>query len=222
MKGEQGKPNIKGNTAQRTMRVDPSSEGERWEKRKRHKKSKKKDIPIHRKEVVKVDRTQLPADAVYKGYATTVVQDVHLAAENVLFYKEKYYSASPHKTYLAELPLGYEGQFGPGVKSLILMLYFGMGISEPNVQEFLNYLGIQISKGEVSNLLIEKQAEFHAESAAVYEAGLRSSPWQQTDHTKTRLDGQNQSCQVVCNPVYTSFQTQPKNPSLQQPASGDS
>jgi hypothetical protein len=37
-------------------------------------------------------------------------------------------------------------------------------------------MGVQISKGEVSNLLIEKQDEFHAESDAVYDAGLRSSP----------------------------------------------
>ena len=67
---------------------------------------------------------------------------------------------------------------------------------------------MQISKGEVSNLLIQAPVGFHAESAAVYEAGLRSSPWQQTDHTETRVDGENQYCQVVCNPLYTSFHTQ--------------
>ena len=41
----------------------------------------------------------------------------------------------------------------------------------------------------------------------MYEAGLQSSPWQQTDDTLTRLDGQNQHCHVVCNPVYTSYHT---------------
>ncbi|MGP8337812.1 MAG: IS66 family transposase, partial [Methanosarcinaceae archaeon] len=41
----------------------------------------------------------------------------------------------------------------------------------------------------------------------VYEAGLRSSPWQQTDDTLTRVNGQNQHCHVVCNPVYTSYHT---------------
>lgn len=70
-------------------------------------------------------------------------------------------------------------------------------------------MGVQISKGEVSDLLIQKQEDFHAESAAVYEAGLRSSPWQQSDHTETRVDGQSQHCQVVCNPVYTSYHTRP-------------
>lgn len=214
LKGEQGKPNIKGNKAQGSLRVDHSSETERRKKRKRHKKSKKREVVIQREEVLKVDRTRLPADAKYKGYERVVVQEVRLQAENVLFYKEKYYSASQHKTYLAELPRGYAGQFGPGIKSLVLTLYFGVGTSEPKIQEFLENLGVQISKGEVSKLLIDKQEGFHAESAAVYEAGLRSSPWQQTDHTETRVDGQTQHCQVVCNPLYTSYHTQPRKDRL--------
>jgi hypothetical protein len=208
MKGEQGKPNIRGNASGRGGTADHSSETERHQKRKRSKKSKKNNVPIQREAVLQVDRARLPADAQYKGCATVVVQDVRIQAEHVRFYKEKYYSASQHKTYLAKLPPGYAGQFGPGIKSLVLTLYYGVGTSEPKIREFLENLGVQISKGEVSNLLIQKQAGFHAESAAVYEAGLRSSPWQQTDHTETRVDGQSQSCQVMCNPLYTSYHTQ--------------
>ena len=212
LKGEQGQPHFRG---RRAAPADHSSETERRpKKRKRQKKGKKREVPIHREEVVKVDRAGLPGDAQYKGYERVVVQDVRMVAENVLFYKEKYYSASRHKTYLAELPPGYAGQFGPGIKSLILTLYFGVGTSEPKIREFLENLGVQISTGEVSQLLIQKQAGFHAESEAVYEAGLHSSPWQQTDHTETRVDGQSQHCQVVCNPVYTSYHTQPRKDRL--------
>jgi hypothetical protein len=209
LKGEQGKPKIKGNkTAQ--SKADHSSEPERHKKRARHKKSKKVEVRIDREEVLKLDVKQLPADAEYKGYETVVVQDLQVKTENVRFYKEKYYSASKHKTYLAQMPSGYGGQFGPGIKSLILTLYFGVGTSEPKIREFLENMGVQISNGEVSNLLIQKQEGFHAESEAVYEAGLRSSPWQQSDHTETRVNGQRQHCQVVCNPVYTSYHTRPK------------
>jgi len=215
MKGEQGKPDIKANKAPGSMREDRSSEAERRsKKRKRHKRSKKNEVPIQREEVLKVDQARLPADAQYKGYERVVVQDMRIVAENVLFYKEKYYSASQHKTYLAALPRGYSGQFGPGIKSLILTLYFGVGTSEPKIQEFLENLRVQISKGEVNKLLIERQERFHAESEAVYEAGLRSSPWQQVDHTETRVAGENQHCQVVCNPVYTSYHTQPRKDRL--------
>lgn len=209
LKGEQGKPNIKGNKTS-SPKAEHSSELERRKKRVRHKKSKKVEVQIDREEVLKVDVKQLPADAEYKGCETVVVQDLLVKTENVLFYKEKYYSASRRKTYLAKLPPGYGGQFGPGIKSLILTLYFGAGTSEPKIREFLVNMGVQISKGEVSELLIKKQEGFHVESEAVYEAGLRSSPWQQSDHTETRVNGQRQHCQVVCNPVYTSYHTRPR------------
>jgi hypothetical protein len=210
LKGEQGKPNIKGNKKQISPKGDHSSESERHKKRVRHKKSKKVEVQIAREEVLKVDAKQLPADAEYKGYETVIVQELLVKTENVRFYKEKYYSASRRKTYLAQLPAGYAGQFGPGIKSLILTLYFGVGTSEPKLREFLVNMGVQISKGEVSDLLIQKQATFHAESEAVYEAGLRRSPWQQSDHTETRVNGERRHCQVVCNPAYTSYHTRPK------------
>ena len=143
-----------------------------------------------------------------------VVQDSLLKTDNVRFRKEKYDSASSGKTYLARLPRGYEGQFGPGVKALIPAFYFGMGASEPKILEFLENLGLPISKGELSNLLIENQEVFHAESDAVYESGLHSSSYQQSDTTLTRVDGQNQNCHVVCNPVYTAYRTLPHTPAL--------
>jgi hypothetical protein len=209
LKGEQGQPKVQGNKKASAPKGEHSSEIERRRKRKRHKKSKKQNVAIQREEIVKVDPVRLPADAKYQGCEDVVVQDVYLRADNVLFHKERYYSASQHKSYLAALPAGYEGQFGPGIKSLVVTMYFGVGTSEPKIREFLQNMGVQISTGEVSNLLIQKQGGFHAESEAVYEAGLRSSPWQQVDHTETRVDGQSQQCQVVCNPVYTSYHTRP-------------
>jgi len=206
LKGEQGKPKIKGNMPKPSP-THHSSENERHQSRQRHKKSKKAEIQIDREQVVEVEPTVLPKDAKFKGYEDVVVQDILLQTDNIRFYKQKYYSASTRKTYLAELPHGYEGQFGPGIKALTLVFYYGIGTSEPKILEFFENVGIHISAGEISNLLIKKQESFHAEKDMVYEAGLRSSPWQQTDDTLTRVDGQNQHCHVVCNPVYTSYHT---------------
>ncbi len=208
LKGEQGKPKIKGNTP-KPPPTDHSSEKERHKPRQRHKSSKKAEIQIDREQVVAVDPGKLPEDAEFKGYEDVVVQDIMLKTDNILFHKQKYYAPSTHRSYLAQLPQGYEGQFGPGIKALTLALYYGMGTSEPKILEFYENVGIQISEGELSNLLIKDQARFHAEKDAVYEAGLRSSPWQQTDDTQTRVDGRNQHCHVVCNPVYTAYHTRP-------------
>jgi len=213
LKGEQGKPKIKGNTPKLPL-TNHSSEKERYKPRQRHKSSKKAEIQINREQVVAVDPAILPQDAEFKGHEDVVVQDILLQTDNILFHKQKYYAPSTRRSYLAHLPRGYEGQFGPGIKALTLAFYFGMGTSEPKILEFYENVGVQISEGELSNLLIKDQASFHAEKDAVYEAGLQSSPWQQTDDTLTRVDGQNQHCHVVCNPVYTAYHTRPSKERL--------
>jgi hypothetical protein len=208
LKGEQGKPKIKGNTPKPPC-VDHSSEKERQKRHRHSKDSKKGQIVITRQQVVEVDCSELPSDAEFKGYEDVVVQDIVLSPDNVCFRKQKYYAASTGKTYLAQLPKGYAGQFGPGIKALVLTLYFGGQMTEPKILEFLRNIGVQISDGKLSNLLVKDQDDFHAEKDAVYEAGLSSSPWQHTDDTQTRVNGQNQHCHVVCNPVYSAYYTRP-------------
>ena len=208
LKGEQGKPDIKANVKAKAPKSH-SSEKERHTTRPCHAKKKTANIVIDREETLKVDPAVLPVDAIFKGYDENVVQDILMKTDNVRFLKEKYYSPSSGRTYLAELPSGYAGQFGPGVKALVLAFYHGGLMSEPKIIEFLENAGIQISKGMLSNLLTKGHAEFHAEKEAVYAAGLASSSYQHLDDTSTRVNGQNQSCHVVCNPFYTAYFTKP-------------
>ena len=206
LKGEQGIPKIKANTPPPPPQ-NHSSEQERRKPKAWSKRSKMAHIPIDREQVVPVDPDRLPPDAQCKGYEEVVVQDVLLRTDNILFQKEKFYSPSQRTTYLASLPQGYSGQFGPGIKSLALVLSFGAQMSEPKVAELLRSVGVQICDGQVSNLLIKGQAPFHAEKAARYQAGLASSPWQHLDDTSTRVNGQNGYCHIVCNPLYTAYFT---------------
>jgi hypothetical protein len=139
---------------------------------------------------------------------------VRLTTDNIRFLKEKCYSPSQRRTYLAELPAGYKGEFGPGVRAFTIVLYHMVNTSEPKIVEFFEHIGVQISSGQVSNLLIKEQDPFHDEKDAVYEAGLRSSPWHHMDDTGTRVNGVNQHCQVVCAPLYTMYCTTEKKDRL--------
>jgi hypothetical protein len=215
LKGEQGKPKIKPNKQPAgSATTNHSSERERHQPKAWHKASKVDKIKVNREEVLRVDPAQLPADAQPKGYEDVTVQDVIIKTDHVLFHKEKYYSPSENKTYLAKLPAGYEGQFGPGLKALTLVMYYGLDTSEPKIVEFFEHVGVLISKGEVSNLLVKDQDDFHAEKEALYKAGLQSSAWQQTDTTLTRVNGENHNCHVVGNPLYTVYVTTEKKDRL--------
>ena len=108
LKGEQGKPDIKGKAKGRR---DHSSEKERKARggeppSKSEGPSKNEQIKIDRDEVLKVAESELPSDAEFKGYEASIVQDVQIKSDNIRFLKEKYHSASEGRTYLAELPVG--------------------------------------------------------------------------------------------------------------------
>jgi len=205
LKGEQGKPDVKPNTPPPPS--DHSSERERRQPTERVKRGKRASITINREDVARLDPAILPPDAEFKGYEDVVVQDIVIRTDNVLFHKEVFYSPSEHKSYRAPLPRGYCGEFGPGIKALALVLYFGCLMSEAKIRELFLNVGIQIAEGTVSNLLIKEQDTFHSEKAAVLQAGVRSSPWQQIDDTPTRLNGHHQYCQILCNPLYTIYHT---------------
>ncbi len=202
LKGEQGRPIIRPQAL--------SSEADRRTARPHHKAPKQRHIAIDREEVRRIDPACLPPDAQFKGYVDVVVQDVVFATENVRFRKEKFYAPSEKRTYLADLPAGYTGQFGPGVRSWVLSLAYAAGVSQPKIKELLETVGIQISAGEISDLLVKGHARFHQERREIVRAGVASTTYQHLDSTATRVYGQNHACHVLCNPYYTAYSTQPR------------
>ncbi len=184
-----------------------SSEKERKEPKERTKQAKLSEIQINKEVKLELERAALPPDAEDKGYEAVVVQELRIATENVKFFRKKYYSASLGKTFLAPLPDGYHGEFGPNVKTLCVMFAYQCHMTEPKIVEWFANMGILISAGQISHFLTEGHEAFHQEKEQVVEAGLNSSPWQHIDDTGTRVDGVNWHCQVICNPLYTAYFT---------------
>jgi hypothetical protein len=211
LKGEQGKPTIR---PKKGSSKNCSSENERKEPKEGNKGTKKGRIKIHNTQVCYIDKSVLPKDAQSKGYERVIVQDIKFEAHNTLFLKEKYYSPSIKKTYLAPLPPGYQGEFGPAIKSLALKLSFDTNVPQPKILDLLGDAGITLSAGQLSNFLIKNHDGFHKEKDALYEAGLKSTPWHHIDDTSTRVNGQNQYCQILCNPLYTAYFTTPNKSRL--------
>jgi hypothetical protein len=211
LKGEPPPPTAR---PQAGRAADLSSERERREPRAWRKQGKNETLRIDRVEVLRVERASLPADAEFKGYAEVVVQELVLRAETIRFRKEIWYAPSTGQTYRAPLPPGYRGQFGPGLKALVLVLAHAGQMSGPKIREVLASAGVAVSAGQMSNLLVKDQDIFQRETVAVYEAGLRSSPWQHYDDTSTRVAGQDQVCHIVGNPLYSAYFTTPRKDRL--------
>jgi Transposase IS66 family len=190
---------------------DYSSEAERraapktWQKR-----GKQDRVQIDRTERVAIDPATLPADAVFKGYERVVVQNLVLRTDTVAFELAVWYSPAERRSYRARRPAGYDdGAFAADLRALVLELAYRGGMSATKIHELLEAHEIEISAGTVSTLLTESRTAFTTEARAVLQAGLASTPYQHLDDTSTRVDGESQDCQILCNPCYTAYQTTP-------------
>ncbi|MEA1971608.1 MAG: transposase [Thermodesulfobacteriota bacterium] len=175
--------------------------------KKRQRNPKIPEIHIDREEICFVDPDQLPEDAENKGFSKKVVQDIIIKTDNIKFMREVYYSASMNKTWLGEVPIGYEGGYGPNIKSHILSMKYVNNMSIPKINEFLRNCDILISGTYISNQLTKHIGIFHKEKSEIYQASLETSSYQQIDDTGCRVNGQNQYTQIVCNPLATIFFT---------------
>jgi hypothetical protein len=182
--------------------------------RKRCRRPKIPEITIDREELCPVDEASLPPDAIRKGYEEKVVQDVRIQTDNVKFYREAYYSPSQKQTYLGKVPRGYDGEFGPHIKTQILSMKYVNGMSIPKIQEFYEALDVQISRTYISDRLTKHLDIFHQEKSAVYQASLEQSRYHHIDDTTSRVNGQNHYTHIVCNPSATLFFTTPRKDRL--------
>ncbi len=232
LKGEQGKPQIKPRKPITSESREHSSQRERHKPKDHNKGSKTNRVTIDEEKRLKVDPATLPADALSKGHEEVIIQDLIVKTHNTLFFKEKWYCPSTGKTYLAQLPPGYTGAYGPGIKSLTVSLYYGSNMSQPKILEFVQNAGIIISSGTLSNILTDNSTAtdnrtnqdvlnqdvlnqdrlsfhqvFEQEQEQIYRCGLLSSIWQGVDHTPTSINGKLHECQVVGNSFYSIYAT---------------
>lgn len=205
-KGEQGKPDIKPNKKNKEHN-DVSSEKERKKNKPWKKRKKNRNLKIDDTIKCRIDKDKLPDDAQFKGYKTVVVQGLKIESNNILFKKEIYYSPSLKKAYIADLPDGYDGGFDATIKSSIIILKNVCNVSETKILDFLTNIGVDISAGSISNMLIKDKEQFHEEKTEIVNAGLESTEYQQTDDTKARVNGKNHHSHILCNPYYTAYTT---------------
>ena len=175
--------------------------------KKRNRKPKLSKIHIDREEKCIVDKEQLPKDALFKGCEDKVVQDLVIKTDNVKFKREKYHSPSMKKTWVAKVPVGYEGDYGPHINSDIISMKYVNNMSVPKITEFFTNFRILISGSYISNRLTKCLDVFHQEKSEIYQASLECSSYQQIDDTGCRVNGQNYYTQIVCNPLATVFFT---------------
>jgi hypothetical protein len=174
-----------------------------------------KDLEIHDTQECPVDPTTLPPDAVRVADEIVVVQDIKIQPNNIQFQRHVYYSATEDRLFRGPLPAGYDqGDFSANLRALIIALKYCGNMSEPKIGEFLENFDVQVSSGSISNILTHLACRFEPDYQEVFLAGLKSTPYQQTDDTSARVQGQFWHTHILCNPFYAFYATRPRKDRL--------
>jgi len=221
--GEQGKPTFKKSKKDQDdekedHETDHSSEKERHarkpKKPRQRKKKRKSKLTIHREEYCQIDLSTLPDDVIFKGYKHHIIQDIKIVPDNIEFKRAAYYSPSLKRTFIADLPSGYHGDYGPGVRALTLTLYHQGDMTQPGISRFYQTFNIEISPTTISRLLTDNHQPFHQEKADIVVAGRQATNYQGIDDTQARVNGQSYHTFVLCNPFYAAYFTLPNKDRL--------
>jgi hypothetical protein len=207
LKGGSAKPEIPPPVPPATP--DHSSEEERRTRTPRGTPKKHATLTVTREQRCTVDPATLPPDAIRHGTTEVIVQDLLLQPEVIRFVREVWLVPDTGQTITAPLPDGYHGAFGPHLRALVWTLGHGANVSQPALLTFLEDVGVSMGAGTLARWLADHTGQWHEEATDIHTTGMASGPWQATDQTATRVDGQNEVCHVVGNDLFTSYHTRP-------------
>jgi hypothetical protein len=182
---------------------DKRKEGKRAGSEKRKKKG---ELAIHKTKIVKAKG--VPEGSEFKGYKDWVEQDIRIEARNTLYRMERW--LTPAGGYVeAELPEGVKGHFGAELRTYIQYQYHQCHVTQPLLREALKEHGVDISTGQINNILVEGHEGLHAEKEAILQAGLSVSGYVHVDDTGAKHQGQSGHCTVIGNDLFAWFASRP-------------
>ena len=198
LKGQKPRPKIKPSILEKQRSTAKKK------KRKKHAKKSKK-IEIH--EVVPIEPEHIPAGSTYKGYQDYLVQDLIISNWNICYRRQRW--QTPDEKYIVgRLPDEILGtQFGPMLTAFVLYQYYGCHVTQPLIAEQLKELGIDISTGQISNIIINNKERFHREKDQILTTGLKISGHINVDDTGARHNGANGYCTHIGNDLFAWFKS---------------
>lgn len=142
----------------------------------------------------------------FKGYKEFIVQELLIKKEVTRYLLEQW--QNPDGTYTsASLPENIgNSHFGPGLRQYIIDEYHANRVTQNRLQSSLCDKGIEISEGQIDNILRAEAADFEPEKESLLPAGMQAK-YSQTDDTGARHNGKNGTATVICNEFFTYFKS---------------
>ena len=203
LKNQPPRPKIKPSSLEKKKKgKSKRSKGKRPGSKKRHKTA---ELKIHKDQPLEPEH--IPDGSEFRYYKPFVVQDLKLEAYNTR-YRLKVYQAPDGSYVTAKLPAYLNGgHYGPTLICFALYQYYHCHVTQPLLLEQLHELDIDISTGQLNNMLIENKERFHQEKDQILAVGLQVSSYINVDDTGARHQGQNGYCTHIGNHLFSWFES---------------
>jgi hypothetical protein len=203
LKNQPPRPNIKPSSLGKKKSKRSAASGQKRPGSK--KRSKTAKLKIHKTEPI--EPQVLPVGATFRYYKDFVVQDIVIEPCTTR-YRLKVYETPDGAYVSATLPANVNGKhFGPTLIQFILYQYYHCHVTQPLLLEQLGEWDIDISAGQLNNLLIEEKERFHREKDRILTVGLQVSSYINVDDTGARHKGQNGYCTHIGNESFSWFES---------------
>ena len=168
--------------------------------------SPNKLAPKKQQQEIRVPAQDVPPGARFKGYQEYSVQELELIPKDVI-YKLEVWQAPDGTITRALLPKEVQGShFGCQLRALLHNLY-ALGMTEPGLFDLLKGAGIEISEGQVHNILMNESEKYREESEKILSAGLEEAPYIRTDDTGAKHQHKNGYCTNIGGEYFSYFKT---------------
>ena len=191
--------------------TDNSASGRSGEAGKGRRKGRgpRRRLPDRHRRDVKVCLDDVPEGAVHKGYVDHTVREIVFHAEEVT-YRCEVWRFPDGSRHTAPLPPGVatgREQYGPGVKALVIMLYYQCQSTIRRIVSILNDMGLDISARQVGRFLTADAGGIVAEQQEVLRAGMETASWINVDDTGARHKAENGYCTAIGNDLFAHFRS---------------
>jgi hypothetical protein len=200
LKGQKPRPKIPPSALEGAKSKDKQNDKNRLSRGKHPRRKKATHLEIHARNRIKP--SSIPVGAIFKGCQKFAVQDIILRPYNTVYELERWQLSDG--TYVTgKLPENVQGHYGPQLICYILHQYYGCRITEPLLFAQLREIGILISEGQLSNILIHAKDAFHQEKDELLPAGIAATGQVKVDDTGARHRGRNGYSTIIGNEYFT-------------------
>ncbi len=155
---------------------------------------------------VRVQALDVPQGSRFKGYQEYAVQELEVIPKDVI-YRLEVWQAPDGSVIRAVLPQEVHGShFGHQLRALLHSLY-ALGMTEPGLFDLLRGSGIEISEGQVHNILMNESEGYHRESEKILTAGIEEAPYIRTDDTGAKHQHKNGYCTNIGGEYFAYYKT---------------